>query len=76
MIDTPTTKTGAKRSSNSIDSVAVDDDEAGQTSATKPTRVVRVKIEHKDDKDVELARMLEPFALLSNSFNLHKSDIK
>jgi hypothetical protein len=52
VIDTPTTKTGAKRSSNSIDSVAVDDDEAGQTSVTKPTRVVRVKIEHKDDKDV------------------------
>lgn len=52
VIDTPTTKTGAKRSSNSIDYVAVDDDEAGQTSATKPTRVVRVKIEHKDDKDV------------------------
>jgi hypothetical protein len=39
VIDTPTTKTGAKRSSNSIDSVADDGGEAGQTSVTKPTRV-------------------------------------
>ena len=52
MVDTPTTKIGAKRSYNSIDSVAVDDGEAGQASATKPTRFVRVKIEPKDDKDV------------------------
>ena len=58
MVDTPTTKTIAKRSYNSIDSVAVDDGEAGQASATKPTRFVRVKIEPKDDKDVYLARML------------------
>jgi hypothetical protein len=39
VIDTPTTKTGAKRSSNSIDSVADDGGEAGQTSVTKPTKV-------------------------------------
>jgi len=52
VIDTPTSKTGAKRSSDSIDSMAVEDGEAGQASVTKPSRVVRVKIESKDTKDV------------------------
>ena len=52
VVDTPTTKTGAKRSSDSIHSVAVADGEAGQASVTKPARFVRVKIEPTDKKDV------------------------
>jgi hypothetical protein len=48
MIGTPTSKTSLKRSSDSIDSVAVEHGEAGQASVTKPNRSVRVKIEPKD----------------------------
>ncbi|XP_039685634.1 replication protein A 70 kDa DNA-binding subunit-like isoform X2 [Medicago truncatula] len=52
VIGTPTSKTGLKRSSDSIDSVAVDHGEAGQASVTKPNRAVRVKIEPKDTRVV------------------------
>lgn len=52
MIGTLTSKTGLKRSSDSIDSVAVDHGEAGQASVTKPNRAVRVKIEPKDTRVV------------------------
>jgi len=45
VIDTPTSKTGLKRSSDSIDSVAVAHGEAVQASITKPNRIVRVKID-------------------------------
>jgi hypothetical protein len=48
VIDTPTSKTTLKRSSDSIESVAVEHGEAGQASVTKPNRSVRVKIEPKD----------------------------
>jgi hypothetical protein len=52
VIDTPTSKTSLKRSSDSINSVAVEHGEAGQASVTKPNRVVRVKIEPTDTKAV------------------------
>jgi len=52
VIDTPTNKTGLKRSSDSIDSVAVEHGEAAQASVTKPNRAVRVKIEPKDARAV------------------------
>jgi len=45
VIDTPTNKIGLKRSSDSIDSVAVAHGEAVQASVTKPNRAVRVKID-------------------------------
>lgn len=45
MVDTPVSKTTLKRSSGSIDSVAVGDIETGQASVTQPTKMVRVKVE-------------------------------
>jgi hypothetical protein len=52
VIDTPNSKTGAKRSSDSIDFVDVEHGQAGEASVTKPNRIVFVKIEPKDTKVV------------------------
>jgi len=49
-VDTLSTKTGTKRLSDGNDSVALSGIEIGEQSITKPTKMVRVKIEPTDKK--------------------------
>lgn len=45
MVDTPTSNSGVKRSSNNVDSIDVIVFEIGEASATKTRKLVRVKVE-------------------------------
>jgi hypothetical protein len=49
-LDTPSSKSGTKRSSGGIDSAGLDGLEHGERSINKPTKMVRVKVEPPENK--------------------------